>query len=109
MPAFWLLLKRGEFLLQLNNLPMSKPLILALCTGNSCRSHMAEGMLRAAHNSFICAGSSTVLSISSVIVWLALQRRAFGALPEEQKAGFEAGRGLFGAKAEAHALRGKST
>ncbi len=40
-----------------------KPIVLILCTGNSCRSHMAEGFLRSAANDLIdvhSAGSQPV-------------------------------------------------
>ena len=38
----------------------AQPFILILCTGNSCRSHMAEGILRAA-----CKGQFQVASAGS--------------------------------------------
>ena len=37
---------------------MEKPIILILCTGNSCRSHLAEWILRAAAGDLICVASA---------------------------------------------------
>jgi arsenate reductase len=50
---------------------LNKPVVLILCTGNSCRSHLAEGFLRAAAGDLLdvqSAGGKPAGYVGSVLI-----------------------------------------